>query len=54
MKVYLRKIDNQIINNKRISITRGILEHFFDKANNQDEVDMSGILSNYNDKVSIL
>ncbi|WRE02195.1 McrB family protein [Helicobacter pylori] len=54
MKDYLRKIDNQIINNKRISITRGILEHFFDNANNQDEVDMSGILSNYNDKVSIL
>ncbi|WP_187955155.1 McrB family protein [Helicobacter pylori] len=54
MKVYLRKIDNQIINNKRISITRGILEHFFDNANNQDEVGMSGILSNYNDKVSIL
>ncbi len=53
MKVYLRKIDNQCIN-KQISITRGILEHFFDKANNQDEVDMSGILSNYNDKVSIL
>ncbi|GAA8748268.1 hypothetical protein HpDR99_07280 [Helicobacter pylori] len=53
MKVYLRKIDNQCIN-KQISITRGILEHFFDKANNQDEVDVSGILSNYNDKVSIL
>ncbi|GAA9510350.1 hypothetical protein UBN26_01410 [Helicobacter pylori] len=53
MKVYLRKIDNQCIN-KQISITRGILEHFFDKANNQDEVDMRGILSNYNDKVSIL
>ncbi|GAA8368918.1 hypothetical protein Hpkin14_03730 [Helicobacter pylori] len=54
MKVYLRKIDNQILHNKRISIKKGILEHFFDKANNQDEVDMSGILSNYNDKVSIL
>ncbi|STR19399.1 5-methylcytosine-specific restriction enzyme B [Helicobacter pylori] len=54
MKVYLRKIDNQIINNKRISIKKGILEHFFDNANNQDEVDVSGILSNYNDKVSIL
>ncbi|GAA8541269.1 hypothetical protein KYTH14_01370 [Helicobacter pylori] len=53
MKVYLRKVDNQCIN-KQISITRGILEHFFDKANNQDEVDMRGILSNYNDKVSIL
>ncbi|GAA7749515.1 hypothetical protein JP0167_04080 [Helicobacter pylori] len=54
MKVYLRKVDNQCINNKRISITRGILEHFFDNANNQDEVDMKGILSDYNDKVSIL
>ncbi len=53
MKVYLRKIDNQCIN-KQISIRRGILEHFFDNANNQDEVDMKGILSNYNDKVSIL
>ncbi|AHZ28091.1 5-methylcytosine-specific restriction protein B [Helicobacter pylori] len=53
MKVYLRKIDNQCIN-KQISITRGVLEHFFDNANNQDEVDMSGILSNCNDKVSIL
>ncbi|EJC39110.1 AAA domain family protein [Helicobacter pylori Hp P-28b] len=53
MKVYLRKIDNQCIN-KQISITRDILEHFFDNANNQDEVDMRGILSNYNDKVSIL
>ncbi len=54
MKVYLRKVDKQCINNKRISITKGILEHFFDNANNQDEVDMSGILSDYNDKVSIL
>ncbi|GAA7611890.1 hypothetical protein JP0107_08050 [Helicobacter pylori] len=54
MKVYLRKVDNQCINNKRISITKGILKHFFDNANNQDEVDMKGILSNYNDKVSIL
>ncbi|GAA8365591.1 hypothetical protein HpNP2_08710 [Helicobacter pylori] len=54
MKVYLRKIDNQCINNRRISITRGVLEHFFDNASNQDEVDMRGILSNYNDKVSIL
>ncbi len=53
MKVYLRKVDNQCIN-KQISITRDILEHFFDNANNQDEVDMRGILSNYNDKVSIL
>ncbi|WP_154496946.1 McrB family protein [Helicobacter pylori] len=53
MKVYLRKVDNQCINNKRISITRGILEHFFDNANNQDEVDMKGILSDYNE-VSIL
>lgn len=54
MKVYLRKVDKQYINNKRISITRGVLEHFFDNANNQDEVDMKGILSNHNDKVSIL
>ncbi|WP_231170456.1 McrB family protein [Helicobacter pylori] len=54
MKVYLRKVDNQCINNKRISITKGILKHFFDNASNQDEVDMRGILSNYNDKVSIL
>ncbi|GAA9972486.1 hypothetical protein VN0948_01080 [Helicobacter pylori] len=54
MKVYLRKVDNQCINNKRISITKGILKHFFDNANNRDEVDMRGILSNYNDKVSIL
>ncbi len=54
MKVYLRKVDNQCINNRRISITKGILKHFFDNANNQDEVDMRGILSNYNDKVSIL
>ncbi|WP_154450175.1 McrB family protein [Helicobacter pylori] len=54
MKVYLRKVDNQCINNKRISITKGILKYFFDSANNQDEVDMKGILSDYNDKVSIL
>ncbi|GAA6953472.1 hypothetical protein CHC183_00570 [Helicobacter pylori] len=54
MKVYLRKVDKQCINNKRISITKGILKHFFDNANDQDEVDMKGILSNYNDKVSIL
>ncbi len=53
MKVYLRKVDNQC-SNRRISITKGILKHFFDNANNQDEVDMKGILSNYNDKVSIL
>ncbi|GAA9226594.1 hypothetical protein HpHA212_02740 [Helicobacter pylori] len=53
MKVYLRKIDNQCIN-RRISITRGVLKHFFDNANNQDEVDMKGILSNHNDKVKIL
>ncbi|WQZ47364.1 McrB family protein [Helicobacter pylori] len=54
MKVYLRKIDNQCINNRRISITKGVLEHFFDNASNQNEVDMRGILSNHNDKVSIL
>ncbi|GAA9640645.1 hypothetical protein HCM100_06870 [Helicobacter pylori] len=54
MKVYLRKVDNQCINNRRISITKGILKHFFDNASNQDEVDMRGILSDYNDKVSIL
>ncbi|GAA7146317.1 hypothetical protein ID0397_08520 [Helicobacter pylori] len=53
MKVYLRKVDNQCIN-KQISITKGVLEHFFNNANNQDEVDMRGILSNYNDKVSTL
>ncbi len=53
MKVYLRKVDNQCIN-KQISITKGVLEHFFDNASNQDEVDMRGILSDYNDKVSIL
>ncbi|WP_100969001.1 McrB family protein [Helicobacter pylori] len=53
MKVYLRKMDNQCIN-KQISITRGVLDHFFDNANNQDEVDMRGILSGYDDKVSIL
>ncbi len=53
MKVYLRKVDNQCIN-KQISITKGVLEHFFDNASDQDEVDMRGILSNYNDKVSIL
>ncbi|GHP90774.1 hypothetical protein VN1203_07820 [Helicobacter pylori] len=54
MKVYLKKVDKQYINNRRIGITKGILEHFFDNANNQDEVDMKGILSDYNDKVSIL
>ncbi len=53
MKVYLRKVDNQCIT-ERISITKGVLEHFFDNANNQDKVDMKGILSDYNDKVSIL
>ncbi|GAA8986594.1 hypothetical protein Taitung09_00560 [Helicobacter pylori] len=53
MKVYLRKVDNQCIN-KQISITKGVLEHFFDNASDQDEVDMRGVLSNYNDKVSIL
>ncbi|GAA9870979.1 hypothetical protein VN0651_02710 [Helicobacter pylori] len=53
MKVYLRKVDNQCIN-KQISITKGVLEHFFDNASNQDEVDMRGVLSNYNDKVSTL
>ncbi|GAA9669205.1 hypothetical protein HpVH116_05290 [Helicobacter pylori] len=53
MKVYLRKVDKQCIN-KQISITKGVLEHFFDNANNQDEADMKGILSNCNDKVSIL
>ncbi|GAA7164763.1 hypothetical protein ID0405_05760 [Helicobacter pylori] len=53
MKVYLRKVDNQCIN-KQISITKGVLEYFFDNASDQDEVDMRGILSNYNDKVSIL
>lgn len=42
MKVYLRKVDNQCIN-EPISITKGVLEHFFDNANNQDEVDMRGI-----------
>ncbi|GAA9163978.1 hypothetical protein Taiwan244_00580 [Helicobacter pylori] len=53
MKVYLRKVDNQCIN-QRISITKGVLEHFFDNASDHDEVDMRGVLSNYNDKVSIL
>ncbi|UOR76098.1 McrB family protein [Helicobacter pylori] len=53
MKVYLRKVDNQCINGP-IGITKAVLEHFFDNANNQDEVDMRGILSNYNDKVSLL
>ncbi|WP_120840154.1 McrB family protein [Helicobacter pylori] len=53
MKVYLRKVDNQCIN-KQISITKGVLGHFFDNASDQDEVDMRGILSDYNDKVSIL
>ncbi|GHP75202.1 hypothetical protein VN0240_02260 [Helicobacter pylori] len=53
MKVYLRKIDNQCIK-EPIGIKKGVLEHFFDNASNQDEVDMRGILSNYNDKVSLL
>ncbi|GAA9273348.1 hypothetical protein TH0179_10920 [Helicobacter pylori] len=53
MKVYLRKVDNQCIN-EPIGITKAVLEHFFDNASNQDEVDMRGILSNYNDKVSLL
>ncbi len=53
MKVYLRKVDNQCIN-KQISITKDVLEHFFDNANNQDEVNIRGILSGYEDKVSIL
>ncbi|GAA6906963.1 hypothetical protein CHC162_07650 [Helicobacter pylori] len=53
MKVYLRKVDNQCIN-EPIGITKAVLEHFFDNASKQDEVDMRGILSNYNDKVSLL
>ncbi|GAA9086187.1 hypothetical protein Taitung35_00580 [Helicobacter pylori] len=53
MKVYLRKVDDQCINGP-IGITKAVLEHFFDNASKQDEVDMRGILSNYNDKVSIL
>ncbi len=53
MKVYLRKVDNQCIK-EPIGIKKGVLEHFFDNASNQDEVDMRGILSNYNDKVSLL
>ncbi len=53
MKVYLRKVDNQCINGP-IGITKAVLEHFFDNASKQDEVDMRGILSNYNDKVSLL
>ncbi|OKB10953.1 McrB family protein [Helicobacter pylori] len=53
MKVYLRKVDNQCIN-EPIGITEAVLEHFFDNASNQDKVDMRGILSNYNDKVSLL
>ncbi|MGT0055310.1 McrB family protein [Helicobacter pylori] len=53
MKVYLRKVDNQCIN-EPIGITKGVLEYFFDNANNRDEVDMIGILSGYNDKVSLL
>lgn len=53
MKVYLRKVDNQCIN-EPIGITKAVLEHFFDNASKQDEVDMKSILSNYNDKVSLL
>ncbi len=53
MKVYLRKVDDQCINGP-IGITKAVLEHFFDNASKQDEVDMRGILSNYNDKVSLL
>ncbi len=53
MKVYLRKVDNQCVN-EPIGITKGVLEYFFDNANNRDEVDMIGILSGYNDKVSLL
>ncbi len=50
MKVYLRKIDNQCIN-APISIRKCVLEYFFDSANNQDEVDIRGYLSGYEDKV---
>lgn len=50
MKVYLRKIDNQCIN-APISIRKCVLEYFFDNANNQDEVDIRGYLSGYEDKV---
>ncbi|WRF68079.1 McrB family protein [Helicobacter pylori] len=50
MKVYLRKIDNQCIN-APIGIRKCVLEHFFDNANNQDEVDIRGILSGYEDRV---
>ncbi len=50
MKVYLRKVDNQCIN-APIGIRKCVLEHFFDNANNQDEVDIRGILSGYEDKV---
>lgn len=53
MKIYLRKVDNQVIV-KQTSITKDILEHFFDNAKNQDEVNIKGKLSNYSDKVSIL
>ncbi|GAA6840994.1 hypothetical protein HpHNI32_02420 [Helicobacter pylori] len=53
MKVYLRKVDNQCVN-EPIGITKGVLEYFFDNGNNRDEVDMIGILSGYNDKVSLL
>lgn len=53
MKIYLRKVDNQIII-KQISITKDILEHFFDNAKDQDKVNIEGKLSNYGDKASIL
>ncbi len=50
MKVYLRKVDKQCIN-APIGIRKCVLEHFFDNANNQDEVNIRGILSGYEDKV---
>ncbi|ANE35398.1 McrBC 5-methylcytosine restriction system, component McrB [Campylobacter iguaniorum] len=53
MKIYLRRLDNQSIT-KQISFTQNILEHFFDNANNQDEMTMSGELSGHSGKVSIL
>ncbi|GAA6864751.1 hypothetical protein CHC126_05760 [Helicobacter pylori] len=53
MKVYLRKVDDQCINGS-IGITKAVFRAFFDNASKKDEVDMRGILSNYNDKVSLL
>ncbi|GAA7791255.1 hypothetical protein HpMS118_00570 [Helicobacter pylori] len=53
MKVYLRKVDSQCIN-EPIGIIKNVLEHFFDNASNQGEVDMRGILSGCKDKVSLL